>query len=68
MEKSNPVRDVIDKIADKLSDGHAEIPGSPGSEPPSVDEPTEPRGPLRPKPDQRGPDPFSATGQEVDVS
>ncbi|MEU1875934.1 catalase [Streptosporangium sp. NPDC020072] len=68
MEKSNPVKGVIDKIADKLSDNSAEVPGRPGSEPPSVDEPTEPRGPLRPKPDQRGPDPYSPTGQEEDVT
>ncbi|MFF4414879.1 catalase [Streptosporangium sp. NPDC001559] len=68
MEKSNPVKGVIDKITDKLSDHSAEIPGRPGSEPPSVDEPTEPRGPLRPKPDQRGPDPYSPTGQEEDVT
>ncbi|MER7127566.1 catalase [Streptosporangium saharense] len=51
-----------------MSDHHAEIPGRPGSEPPTVEEPTEPRGPLGPKPDQRGPDPYSPTGQEEDVT
>nr|WP_202451709.1 catalase [Streptomyces sp. SID4948] len=39
------------------------IPGAPGSEAPQVDEPTDPRGPLPPKPDQRGPETHSPTGQ-----
>ncbi|MFC7716605.1 catalase [Nonomuraea recticatena] len=43
------------------------IPGRPGSEPPPVAEPTEPRGPLPPKQDQRGPEPFTPTGQPEDV-
>ena len=38
------------------------IPGAPASEAPSVEEPTEPRLPLVPKPDQSGPDPYSPTG------
>ncbi|MFI0720802.1 catalase [Streptomyces sp. NPDC021224] len=40
-----------------------EIPGAPAPEPPSVDEPTTPREPLPPKPDQRGPETVSPTGQ-----
>jgi catalase len=40
-----------------------EIPGAPGVEPPPVDEPTTPREPLPPKPDQSGPDTVSPTGQ-----
>jgi catalase len=40
-----------------------EIPGAPGTEPPPVDEPTSPREPLPPKPDQRGPATVSPTGQ-----
>ncbi|MEU7895867.1 catalase [Nonomuraea sp. NPDC049152] len=43
------------------------IPGRPGSEPPSLAEPTEPRGPLPPKSDQRGPEPYTPTGRRADV-
>ncbi|RLK46758.1 catalase [Microbacterium telephonicum] len=38
------------------------IPGVPAPEAPPVAEPTEPRGPLAPKPDQRGPEPHTPTG------
>jgi len=38
------------------------VPGAPNSEPPSLDEPTEPREPLPPKADQTGPDVRTATG------
>jgi len=38
------------------------IPGGPSSEPPAFDEPTTPREPLPPKPDQTGPDTFTPTG------
>jgi len=38
------------------------IPGAPSSEPPSVAEPTTPRGPLAPKPDQRAPETVTPTG------
>jgi catalase len=38
------------------------IPGAPGSEPPTVEEPTAPRDPLPPKPDQRSPESVSPTG------
>ncbi len=38
------------------------VPGAPGSEPPSVAEPTDPRGPLAPKSDQSEPAAVSATG------
>ena len=38
------------------------IPGVPSSEPPTYDEPTVPRGPLPPKPDQGGPDTRTPTG------
>ncbi|MEW2630779.1 catalase [Streptomyces sp. NPDC048389] len=41
------------------------IPGGPAPEPPPVDEPTEPRRPLPPKPDQSGPATVSPTGQET---
>jgi catalase len=38
------------------------VPGAPSSEPPTVAEPTEPRGPLPPKADQRPPEAVSPTG------
>ncbi|MBH5333483.1 catalase [Streptomyces pactum] len=44
-----------------------DVPGRPSPEPVPVDEPTEPRGPLPPKPDQRGPDTVSPTGQATGV-
>ncbi|MCW2821370.1 MAG: catalase [Marmoricola sp.] len=42
-------------------------PGAPSSAPPSLEEPTRPRGPLPPKPDQTGPDRRTATGAETAV-
>ena len=39
------------------------IPGVPGSEPPSLEEPTTPREPLPPKPDQQSPGSLSPTGE-----
>lgn len=38
------------------------VPGAPGSEPPTVEEPTEPRTPPPPKPDQDAPEVVTATG------
>lgn len=38
------------------------VPGTPSVEPPSYDEPTQPRKPLPPKPDQHGPELVSSTG------
>ncbi len=43
------------------------IPGTPGSAAPSLDEPTEARTPLPPKPDQATPDTRTPTGAEVDA-
>ena len=40
------------------------IPGAPAPQPPTVAEPTDPAGPLPPKPDQAGPDPHTPTGAE----
>ncbi|MGW7431581.1 catalase [Streptomyces sp. NPDC054861] len=50
------------------SRSHADVPegaapGRPGVQPPSLQEPTEPHGPLPPKPDQRGPETVGPTGQ-----
>ncbi|WP_061291047.1 catalase [Herbidospora cretacea] len=64
-DESNPVARAVDKVIDAVTDHSkkSEIPGRPGVEPPALEEATEPRGPLPPKPDQRGPDPFTPTGQ-----
>jgi catalase len=65
-EKKNPVSAAAEKVVEKAREtvrpGN-EIPGAPGPEAPPVAEPTEARGPLPPKPDQRGPDTYSPTGQ-----
>ncbi|MEU3167141.1 catalase [Streptosporangium sp. NPDC006930] len=73
MEKSHPMKETVDKVVDKVvdavsGDGSSDVvPGRPSSGTPSLDEPTEPRAPLPPKPDQSGPDPFTPTGQPADV-
>lgn len=77
-EKKSPVEKLTDKadkltedVADKISDrlggtrsrvGEDVVPGAPAAESPSVEEPTGPRGPLAPKPDQKGPTPTTPTG------
>ena len=43
-------------------------PGVPGSEAPTFAEPTDPRPPPAPKPDQRAPRPVSATGNSADTA
>ncbi|MEU1424371.1 catalase [Kitasatospora sp. NPDC005751] len=67
METPGPLKKAADALVDALTDGDArppvEVPGAPGAKPPSVAEPTEPRAPLPPKPDQRAPEPLSATGR-----
>src|SRR3954454_22878491 len=68
MDQPNPVKaavgQVIETAVDAVSDDRTpEIPGRPGSEPPTVEEPVEPRDPVPPKPDQRGPEPYTPTGQ-----
>ncbi len=73
MEESHPVKETVDKIVDAVADAVAGgepsgvIPGRPGGETPSLREPTEPRVPLPPKPDQSGPEAFSPTGLPTDV-
>ncbi|MEU4876523.1 catalase [Streptomyces sp. NPDC021608] len=67
MSEANPLQRAARKVTDTLhgGDGGPEdgIPGKPGSESPSVEEPTRPREPLPPKADQSGPDTASPTGQ-----
>jgi catalase len=43
-------------------ESNIQIPGVPASEPATLDEPTTPREPLPPKPDQQGPEAVSPTG------
>jgi catalase len=43
-------------------ESNIQIPGVPASEPAALDEPTTPREPLPPKPDQQGPEAVSPTG------
>lgn len=63
------VKDAKDKVveaAERVQQHSASyIPGMPGSKPPSFEEPTAPREPLPPKPDQSGPDLRTATGVSV---
>lgn len=72
MNAKNPVEQVekvVGKVAetakDVLSGGESRVPGTPGAEPPSLEEPTEPRGPLGSKPDQDEPEVRTATGATV---
>jgi catalase len=60
------------KAAKKVADSAAAlleptIPGTPGSAPPDVDEPTEPHDPLPPKPDQGTPDTRTPTGADLET-
>jgi len=48
------------QVGEKVTGKH--IPGAPGVEPPALVEPTEPRGPMRPKADQQAPATVSPTG------
>lgn len=51
------------KAAAKRAEVEEGIPGKPTPQPPTVEEPTEVRGPLPPKPDQDAPQTVSPTGQ-----
>ncbi|WNV87834.1 catalase [Umezawaea sp. Da 62-37] len=57
------VKAALDKAVDKVAElVNPPVPGAPNSEPPALDEPTEPRGPLKPKADQTGPETVTPTG------
>ncbi|MGC4862377.1 catalase [Micromonospora sp. DT41] len=58
----NAVKTATEKITDALT---PEVPGAPGSAPPTVDEPTTPRDPLPPKPEQGAPQTRTPTGAET---
>ncbi|GAA1789974.1 catalase [Planosporangium flavigriseum] len=66
MDSSTPakaVKDVVESAAEKVADFLTpNVPGSPGSAPPSVEEPTAPREPLPPKKEQGAP--AGANGQQ----
>ncbi|MFF7331748.1 catalase [Streptomyces sp. NPDC008150] len=65
-EKKNPVASAAEKVVDAVQQATGrgnEIPGAPAAKPVPVEEPTDPTGPLPPKPDQTGPDTYSPTGQ-----
>ncbi len=60
---SKLVKAALEKAVEKVAElVNPPIPGAPNSEPPSLDEPTEPRAPLKPKSDQDGPETVSPTG------
>jgi catalase len=62
------VESVAASVAEHLAErGTPELPGAPGSGTPPVAEPTKPREPLDPKPDQAGPERRTATGAPTDV-
>ncbi|WP_422752586.1 catalase [Micromonospora sp. WMMD708] len=66
METRKPtevVKDVVDAAAEKVSHLMTpEVPGAPGSAPPTVDEPTTPHDPLPPKKEQGAPETRTPTG------
>jgi catalase len=60
------VKQVAEKAAEKVAEAlQPKIPGAPGSEPPSLEQPTQPRDPLPPKPDQGSPETVTPTGAET---
>ncbi|GAA0221168.1 catalase CatB [Saccharothrix mutabilis subsp. mutabilis] len=69
MDSKNPaeiVKNAVEKAVEKVTDlVTPDVPGAPGSEPPSLEEPTEPRGPLPPKADQDAPETVTPTGAET---
>ncbi|GGL62850.1 catalase [Streptomyces fumigatiscleroticus] len=71
MSESNPLKRAAQKVTDTVQEAvtgsEEKIPGVPNSVPPSVEEPTTPREPLPPKPDQSGPATMSPTGQATGV-
>ncbi|WP_194820709.1 catalase [Micromonospora sp. S-DT3-3-22] len=66
MESRKPtevVKDVVDAAAEKVSHLMTpEVPGAPGSAPPTVDEPTTPHDPLPPRKEQGAPQTRTPTG------
>ncbi|GAA3762801.1 catalase [Micromonospora maritima] len=71
MDSSKPaqvVKGVVEAAVEKVGDVLTpDVPGAPGSAPPSLDEPTAPHGPLPPKDEQGAPDTRTPTGAETGV-
>ena len=66
MEESNPIKTAVNKVTDIVKEGGdpaKAIPGRPTSQPPQLEEPTEPHEPLPPKSDQGTPEPHTPTGR-----
>ncbi|WP_329491738.1 catalase [Kitasatospora sp. NBC_01246] len=67
-DKPGPVKRIVDAVAEAVrEDGRPPggVPGAPGSTPPQLAEPLEPRAPLPAKRDQQGPLPVSPTGRDT---
>ncbi|WP_433362923.1 catalase [Actinoplanes sp. CA-142083] len=60
----DPIKDAVKSAAAKIADAAtpSTVPGKPGSGTPAVDEPTTPREPLPPSPEQGTPDTRTPTG------
>ncbi|MDG4786715.1 catalase [Micromonospora sp. WMMD1102] len=71
MDASKPakaVKEVVEAATEALTDGPAtELPGAPGSVPPPLTEPTDPREPLPPKKEQGAPETRTPTGTPTGV-
>ena len=71
MDRNNPakaVKAVVETAAEKVTDVLTpDVPGAPGSAPPTVDEPTTPHDPLPPKKEQGTPETRTPTGAETGV-
>ncbi|MEU6019984.1 catalase [Micromonospora sp. NPDC047134] len=71
MESRNPakaVKDVVESAAEKVTEALTpQVPGAPGSAPPSLAEPTTPHDPLPPKPEQGTPQTRTPTGAKTGV-
>jgi catalase len=72
MSPDNPakaVEETVEKLVgsakDALQEARDVVPGAPGSEPPTVEEPTEPREPPPPKPEHGTPETRTPTGAET---
>jgi catalase len=65
MEKRSPTDKIKDAVNAVTNDKKPDVPGSPGSGTPTVEEPTEPREPLPPSPEQGQPDTRTPTGAET---
>ncbi|MFV2101026.1 catalase [Micromonospora sp. LOL_024] len=69
MDARNPakaVKDVVESAAEKVTDVLTpDLPGAPGSAPPTYEEPTTPHEPLPPKPEQGAPQTRTPTGAKT---